>query len=124
MLVYTSLVVFAITLVLTKSKIMGGKREFIEREYQVAKQNAERQRSQVAFVHRTWHAIWTCPMCSGFWVAIVVALFFHCPIPGWDYPANVLILFGLNWLFHCLENTLFYTGEILKKIDEETLHPE
>jgi len=111
-----SLIVFAITLIITKSNVLACKREFVEKRYKAA---------QVANGHpsflQKWHwKMWTCPMCSGFWISIVVSFFYSAlewSILG--YIAQVLIVFGLNWLWHCLENVLFYTGEIISKILEE-----
>lgn len=99
-------IVFGITLVLTKSKIMAWKREFVEKRYQASKVNGQTPN----FIHTWWKALWTCPMCSGFWFAIPAC---------WAYPfinlfVDVLIVFSINWIIHCIENVLFYAGEILK----------
>ena len=103
-----ALIVFSIVLVLTKSKILAGKREFVEERYELAKNNGD-----PGWVHRWWNAIWTCPMCCGFWMALPVCLFW----PVYGYIADVMIVFGLNWLFHCLENALFFSGETFENVD-------
>jgi hypothetical protein len=100
-LIANSFVVFGITLVLTKSKILAGKREFVEKRYQASKVDGH-----PSWIHLWWHAMWTCPMCSGFWIALLVALFLGpCLIYG------TMFAFGANWLLHCLENVLFGAGE-------------
>lgn len=103
MLFYGSIIVFAITLILTKSKILAQKREFIQNRYKSAKVDNMRP----GFIHSWWHAMFTCPMCSGFWISIVVAN--YMPVNG--LIADTLVLFGLNWLWHCLENFLYQIGK-------------
>ena len=102
-------VVFAITLIITKSKIMAGKREFVEQRYDAAKVGNQRP----GWVHKLWHAIITCPMCSGFWIAIPVCFF--CPAYG--LFIDVLVVLGVNWLVHCLENLLFFSGKLAEDVD-------
>jgi len=103
------MVVFAITLVLTKSNILAGKREFVEQRYEASKVNG-----RPSWFHRWWHSMWTCPMCSGFWIAAIVCPYF----PVYAYIVDVLIVFSLNWLVHCLEDFLFYLGRMAKTLDE------
>ena len=99
----TVCIVFSITLILTKSKILAGKREFVEQRFQASKVANQKP----GFVHSVWHAIFTCPMCSGFWIALILC---------WIYPKyglfrDVMIIFGLNWIFHCVESFLFFNSE-------------
>ncbi len=91
-----SLIVFAITLTVNKSNLFGGKREFVEKRYQSSKVNDQ----QPSFIHKIWHAWWTCPMCFGFWVSLIVAHYFV----AYGYIWDVLIMYALNWLIHCLES--------------------
>lgn len=107
-----SFVTFSITLLITKSKILAGKREFVEKRYQASKVNGQKPH----FIHVWWHALWTCPMCSGFWVALCVAPFFTTSEVG--FFAIVIISFGINWLLHCLEDLLFHAGKVFTKILE------
>jgi len=107
-LFFNALIVFALSLLITKSKIFAGKREFVELRYEASKVGDQRP----GWIHQIWHAIWTCPMCSGFWFAIIVSLF-NLKI---NIVADTLILFSLNWLFHCLENFLFSLGEFFETI--------
>lgn len=100
-----SFVVFALTLLITKSKIFACKRQFVEKRYEASK-----VADKPHFIHVWWHALWTCPMCSGFWFALPVCLFF--PVFGWVF--DVLAVFGINWLLHCVENVLFNLGKILE----------
>jgi hypothetical protein len=109
-IIYVSLVVFAVTLIWTKSKIFGGKREFVQKRYDAAKVGGQKP----GLLHEIWNALWTCPMCCGFWIALIVCWFY----PVFDYFSDVLIVFGLNWLWHCLEDSLFYTGEKMKEKPE------
>ena len=101
LIIIHSLVVFAITLTITKSKIKACKRNFVE----------ERFKSSIdpCFFHEIWNAIWVCSMCSGFWFALVTSLWFA------DSIAMIIIItftgFSLNWLLHCLENYLFWTAK-------------
>jgi hypothetical protein len=104
----TSLVVFALTLIVTKSKVLAGKREFVEQRYESSKVGNQ----QPGWIHRWWYSIWTCPMCSGFWFAILVAILF----PTHNVFVDVLVLFSLNWLIHCLENILFFGSELFETI--------
>lgn len=108
------LVVFSLTLILTKSRVLAGKREFVEQRYEASKVGPQNP----TWVHRIWHALWTCPMCSGFWMAIPVCFF--CPAYG--IFIDVSVVFGANWLVHCVENLLFFSGkfaETLSDIDFE-----
>lgn len=112
-LIAASFVVFALTLTVTKSKIMAGKREFVTKRYESAKVG----NMKPSFAHRVWHAIWTCPMCSGFWFSIPVCWFF----PVYGLAFDVLIVYGINWLIHCIENylverSLTDNGKNVKKV--------
>ncbi len=110
-LIALSFAVFAITLVLTKAKVLAGKREFVKQRYEASKVGS----LGPGWIHRWWHAIWSCPMCAGFWVAIPVCLIF----PVYGLFIDVLATFGANWLLHCLESSLFFGGETLEKVSEE-----
>lgn len=107
-LIAASFVVFALTLTMTKSKIMASKREFVIKRYESAKVGNMKPN----FVHIWWHAMFTCPMCSGFWFAIPVCYF----LSVYGLLFDVLIVYGVNWLLHCIENIIFYGGEFLKKM--------
>ena len=93
-----SLVVFAITLTVNKSKVFGGKREFVQKRYEASKVGNQKP----SFLHRVWHAWWTCSMCLGFWVSLVIAPSFR----SYGYVFDVLIMYGVNWLIHCVEDYL------------------
>lgn len=106
-----SLVVFSLTLIITKSKIMSGKRQFVQKRYELSKVG----NMKPSFIHYVWHAIWTCSMCSGFWMSSIICLFFET----YGYVFDVLIVFGLNWLIHCTENFLYHIGNFFeKKVDK------
>jgi len=104
-LIINSLVVFGITLAVTKAKLFECTREFIEKRYQNAKETGG-----VGRLHWFWHAMWTCPMCLGFWVAIGTC----CVNPAVNIWIDSLACFGLNWLLHCVETYLHYVGESFK----------
>lgn len=105
-IIFGSLVVFTLTLLVTKSKLFACKRDFVVKRFE--------ESVNPTFIHYVWHAIWTCPMCSGFWFAFIVCLFFPCC--GWIF--DVLIISGINWIIHCLESLLFETAYFFKKINE------
>lgn len=106
-LIAASLVVFAITLIVTKSKILANKRKFVEERYKYSFLHGSRPNC----IHAWFHAFFTCSMCSGFWVSLFVLMFFR----EFNYFFDVLIVFGLNWLWHCLEHTLFFSGKFLEQ---------
>lgn len=115
-IILCSLVVFAVTLTVTKASITAGKREFVTHEYEVASKVNKR----ASFIHRWWYKIWTCPMCCGFWVSLWVAYLYPCPPFGaryaWcAYMGQVLVMYGVNWLLHCGENYLFQISEKFSK---------
>ena len=97
-----SLVVFAITLTITKSKIMGCKRQFVQNRYNAVIDNNENP----CFLHEFWNALWNCPMCCGFWVALATAPFLTNEV---GMICGTLSVYGLNWLFHCLEDFLYFS---------------
>lgn len=103
-----TLAVFAITLIVTKSKIMACKREFVEKRYEAAFVGDQRP----GWLHIWWHAMWTCPMCLGFWIALVIAPWGHV---AW-YPIDALALFGGNWLLHCAEAIMFEAGKFFENM--------
>lgn len=110
-IITVTLIVFSIVLTITKAKILGWKREFVEQRYIASKIEGQ----DPGWIHRWWHSIFHCPMCCGFWVAAVICLVW--PVYGW--VADVLIVYGLNWLLHCIENVIFLFGKNLeKKLDE------
>lgn len=94
-----SLVVAAIVLVLTKSRIWACKRQFVDHRYQ----NAKQVYGRVSFIHAWWHALNTCAMCSGFWISAIVAWYWPCE---WGWTRETLAYFFLNWMMHCLESVL------------------
>ena len=106
-LIYVSLIVFAITLTITKADILRSKREFVTKRYEASKLNG-----RPSFVHTWFYKLFSCPMCVGFWTSISIACIYHNDRYG--YLGSVLIVYGLNWLWHCLEDTLFYTGRLAK----------
>lgn len=101
-LLINSVVVFSITLIITKSKILAHKRKFVAERYISSKISAP-----VGWFHRWWHAIWTCPMCSGFWISVIIACFY----PVLSIIIDSLFMFGINWILHCIENYLFNNTE-------------
>lgn len=103
-----ALAVFGFTLTVTKSKIFACKREFVEKRYEAAFVGNQKP----GWLHTWWHAMWTCPMCLGFWVALGVAPF--CPVVF--YPIDVLALFGMNWLLHCAEAVMFWLGKFFENM--------
>ena len=103
-----SLIVFSVTLILTKARILACKRQYVEKRYAASKVGGNKP----SFIHTWFYKMWTCPMCSGFWVACAVCLHWHCY--GW--MADVLIAFGLNWLLHCFEDILVNLSLILKEL--------
>jgi hypothetical protein len=109
---HISLIVFSLVLLLTKSKILACKRQFVEERYKAAFVNNQKP----GIIHIWFHAMWTCPMCSGFWISLLVCLFY----PIYNIVADTLIVFGINWLLHCIENILFHKGKLLEKNFSET----
>jgi len=104
-------ITFAITLLVTKSKIFGGKREFVEKRYEASKVGGKKP----GWVHSWWHAMWCCPMCLGAWVAVPLC-YFEATIAWWWAS---MIVFGLNWIIHCAENLLFQSGDLLEKLSNK-----
>ena len=98
-----SLVTFSIVLIITKSKILACKRKFVDERYK----HVLEQKEKPCFLHKWHHAFWTCSMCCGFWIAAATS--------HWLSPLNILwgtlSATGINWLFHCLENYLFWAGK-------------
>jgi len=109
-LIINTFVVFALTLILTKSKVLAGKREFVEQRYEASKVGDQ----QPGWIHRWWHALWYCPMCSGFWIAIPICFFY----PAFGLFVDIMVVFGANWIVHCLENLLFFSGEVVEKTSD------
>jgi len=98
-----SLVVFAITLIITKSRIMACKRFFVEERYQFVLDSGEIP----CLLHEWWHAMFVCEMCCGFWVALATAPYLsECGI-----VVGTLAAFSGNWLLHCLEDYLYVKKE-------------
>lgn len=89
---------------------MAGKREFVELRYEASKVGDQRP----GWVHKWWHALMTCPMCSGFWVAIPICFFY----PAYGIFVDVLVVFGANWLIHCFENLLFFSGKLMENTSD------
>ena len=105
-----TLIVFSIVLILTKSKVLAGKREYVKKRYEASKVGGQRP----SWIHRWFHAMFTCPMCCGFWISLIICFIY----PVYSYFADVMICFGLNWLLHCLESVLFFSGELLEKNED------
>jgi len=101
----------SVVLLVTKSKILGAKREFVHERYLAAKESAKIDGGKVGYIHTWWHAMWTCSMCLGYWVAAVVCLIWATEY-GW--VASVLVVGFLNWVVHCFENLLFQAGYFLE----------
>ena len=95
---------------------MAGKREFVEQRYEAAKVGNQRP----GWVHTWWHALITCPMCSGFWVAIPVCFF----LPVYGLFTDILVVFGGNWLVHCLENLLFFSAKLAEEASNSSIVEE
>lgn len=92
-----SLIVFAFTLLVTKSTIFACKRKYVKDRYQYSANVGN-----VCFIHKAWHAIWSCAMCSGMWFSIGV-----CLLMSDRFFVDVLCCFSLNWLIHLLEDYLY-----------------
>lgn len=105
-----SLITFAITLLVTKSKIFGSKREFVQKRYEASKVGGHKP----GLVHRWWFAMWNCPMCLGAWIAAILCCIEPTKYVWWESTAMV---FGLNWLIHCVENFMFQFGFMLQRLD-------
>jgi len=99
-----SWVVFAITLTVNKSTLFAKKREFVRKRYESSFVGEMRPGA----IHRFWYAWWTCPMCFGFWVSLFIVPFATSNLfSHFGYFFDVLMVYGLNWFWHCLENYLF-----------------
>lgn len=113
-IIIISLITFSITLLLTKSKILAGKRQFVEQRYLASKNSINAYDSFiVVWIHRVWRSFWTCAMCSGFWVACFVCCFFD------NWFVNVIITFGVNWILHCIEDFFFQVSKLAEKIFQD-----
>ncbi len=106
---FLSMIAFAITLIVTKSTILGSKREYVKKRYDASFVNGQKP----GYIHWFWHAMWTCPMCLGFWVALPLAYFNDTGYQTW---AATLIIFGINWLIHCAENVMFQSGHLMETL--------
>ena len=106
-----SLITASIVLIITKSAILGNKREFVKERYEAAKVLAKTEGYKVGWIHIWWAAMWNCPMCLGFWVAAILCYFNDTGHYWWS---ATLMVFLLNWLIHCVENLLFQTGYFLE----------
>lgn len=107
--------VFGLTLIVTKSKILACKREFVEKRYEASKVYWEDNPAPtiVRWAHAWWHAMWTCPMCLGVWVSAPLVLIW--PVTGvWllDWAA----VFGFNWIVHKVEDFLILATEYLEAV--------
>ena len=116
MLIFCSLVVFGITLTITKSSIMHKTREFVKERYL-----ASQVFSRPSFFHTWWYKMWNCPMCVGFWISLIICWVFP-PMPDiWGYIGSVIAVFGMNWIWHCIENVLFTAGKYFEgKLNSRT----
>ena len=118
-LLILTLLTASIVLIITKSKILGAKREFVHERYLAAKESAKIDGSKVGWIHVVWHAWWTCSMCLGYWVAAVVCYIYPTEY-GW--LATTLVVGFLNWLIHCVENILFQIGYFFEThVDKELI---
>ena len=107
-LIYVSLIVFAITLTITKADILRSKREFVTKRYEASKLNG-----RPSFIHTWFYKMFVCPMCVGFPTSLIASICFLTQFQ-YKYIGEVLIVYGLNWLWHCLEDALFYIGRLAK----------
>ncbi len=105
-----SLIAFSLTLLITKSRLFHCKREYVEKRYLASFVDNQRP----SFIHKVWHAWWTCSMCCGFPVAVVVSAIW----PVYGLVADTLAIFALNWLLHCTEDTFYGAGIFLKKVEK------
>ncbi len=119
-IIVLTLVTFAITLVVTKSKILGSKREFVQKRYDASK-IGRRSGYIVRCIHSWFHAMWTCPMCLGAWVA---ALLCYLEPTGFAWWKATSMIFGLNWLLHCLENVMFQIGYFTERLADKEVATE
>jgi len=104
-----SLVVLAITMTVTKSKLFACKREFVRKRYKAAKVDG------ASFVHYFWHAMWTCPLCFGFWVSLAVCFWFRDHLL-FGYLPSVLAVYALNWVMNVIEDTVAKVGKHFRTI--------
>jgi len=93
---FISWIVFGITLTVNKSKLFGAKKEFVKQRYKSSFVDGRTP----GYIHWFWHAMWTCAMCLGFWVSLVHGLHYRVPF------GSILMAYGLNWLYHCVESFL------------------
>lgn len=100
-------VVAGIVLLITKSRLFACKRQFVTYRYKAAFVNGKKP----SFVHRIFHAIMTCPMCSGAWLGMLVCYY----LPIYNYFVDLVLVFFINWVFHEVEDVLFNLSEKLKK---------
>lgn len=114
--IYHALFVFAVTLIVNKSEITANKREFVRKRYQISVESGEAG-PWTMFVHKWWHAMWVCPMCLGMWVALASSYWFA----AYGMFLDTCIVFGLNWLIHCIEDALVsYSKSITFMLAEDT----
>ncbi len=111
-LVVASFVVFAITLIITKASIFETKREFVKNRYEASFVGGEKPN----WIHIWFYKMWHCPMCLGFWVSLIVSCFWTT---GYNYITTVLVLFGLNWLWHCFEDFGFQIGRYYQNLNKK-----
>lgn len=111
-LLFWTLVTNGIVLIITKSKLLSSKREFVKKRYEASFVNSQKP----GWIHTWWHSMWTCEMCFGAWVAGAICLFFDTGYPWW---AATLAIFFLNWLIFCVENFLFQIGIFLQYLTED-----
>lgn len=57
-------------------------------------------------------------MCLGAWVAALLCYLYTTPY-GW-WKASVMV-FGLNWLIHCVESALFEVGKYHERLNNYDL---
>ena len=99
-----SLIVFAITLTITKSKLLECHRKFVKERYEFSK-NIKKP----CFLHTWWSAIWNCAMCSGFWISLLTAFFLYSTVS--KIMIGTFCAYAINWILHCCENALFWFGK-------------
>ena len=102
-LIINSFVVFSLTLILTKAKILTSKRKFIEERYKLTE--------KPNIFHKWFHAMFVCPMCSGFWISLFIAFFY----PVYSLLVDTLVMFGCNWIIHCVEECLYGIAQFFEQ---------
>jgi hypothetical protein len=81
-IIFAVISAFGIVNILGKGSIFNNFREYLEENT------------------KFFHTLITCPMCLGFWVGIVLGLFYG-PFPWWN-PLNGAFYSATTWIIHCV----------------------